>query len=316
MADTLDILTWHIHGSYLNYLAYSGHRFHVPALPGRPPRFGGRPTDATWPSNVTEVPAEELGRMSFDAILYQHRDNWTTDRHQWLSDKQLATIPQAFLEHDPPLAHPTDTCHVVDDPNVPVVHVTHFNRLMWDCRRSPSVVIEHGVTVPDDAVWTGEKRAGLTAVNNLTTRGRRLGPDVFEQVSRRVPIDLIGMGSEAAGGLGEVPHHRVSYEYGRYRFFFNPIRYTSLGLAVLEAMSVGAPIVGLATTEMSVAVEDGVSGVVDTDPHVLAEAAAALIDDHALAARLSAGARERAQERYGIERFAREWNAFLRELAM
>ena len=48
----------------------------------------------------------------------------------------------------------------------------------------------------------------------------------------------------------------------RYRFFFNPIRYTSLGLAVCEAMMLGIPIIGLATTEMVTAVENGVSGYV------------------------------------------------------
>jgi len=40
------------------------------------------------------------------------------------------------------------------------------------------------------------------------------------------------------------------------RFFFNPIRYTSLGLAVCEAMMVGMPIIGLATTEMATTVQN------------------------------------------------------------
>lgn len=35
-----------------------------------------------------------------------------------------------------------------------------------------------------------------------------------------------------------------------YRFMFNPIRFTSLGPAVIEAMIVGLPIAALATTEI------------------------------------------------------------------
>ncbi|MDQ3503397.1 MAG: glycosyltransferase [Actinomycetota bacterium] len=47
--------------------------------------------------------------------------------------------------------------------------------------------------------------------------------------------------------------------------FVNPIRYTSLGLAVREAMALGLPIVGLATTEMATVVQNGVNGYVETD---------------------------------------------------
>lgn len=311
----LTVLTWHIHGSYLNYLAHSGHEFVVPVLPGRPPRYAGRPLDATWPENVREVPAEKLVEMHFDAILYQHHDNWTEDRALWLSEKQLDRIPQAFLEHDPPREHPTDTAHVVHDPRVPVVHVTHFNELMWNCRQSPTRVIEHGVTVPDDAQWNGGEPAGIAVVNNIVSRGRRLGPDVLDQMRQRVPVDLIGMGSHLADGAGEVPHHAVPYTVGGYRFFFNPIRYTSLGLAVLEAMMVGTPVLGLATTEMAVAVTNGVNGYVHTDVGAVADFAECLIEDRGFAAQLSQGAREYAREHHGIERFAREWDAFLTQLA-
>lgn len=310
----LTILTWHIHGSYLNYLAHSGHDFVVPFTAERGPRFAGRPKDATWPDNVREIPAETICATNFDAILYQHHDNWLVDREQWLTEQQLDRIPQAYLEHDPPREHPTDTPHPVHDPRVPVVHVTHFNELMWNCRQSPTAVIEHGVAVPEDARWTGDEPAGIAVVNNIVSRGRRLGPDILEQMQRRVPVDLIGMGSAEAGGAGEVPHHAVPYTVGNYRFFFNPIRYTSLGLAVLEAMMVGAPVLGLATTEMAVAIDNGRNGYVHTDVEHIAECAEGLIDDHALAARMSAGAREYAYEHHRIERFARDWDAFFRQL--
>lgn len=311
----LRVLTWHVHGSYLNYLAYCGHDLVVPVLPGRPDRFAGRPADATWPDNITELPAEQLRHERFDAILYQHHRNWTEDRLVWLSDEQLSSTPQVFLEHDPPRLSPTDTKHPVDDPEVVVVHVTHFNRLMWDSSATPTVVIEHGVTVPDDAVWTGERARGLAIVNNIFARGRRLGLDVLDSVQRRTPIDLVGINSELVGGRGEIRPAELPYEIARYRFVLNPIRYTSLGLAVLESMMVGAPVVGLATTEMAVAIENGVNGFVHTDVDRVAEFGRALIFDRSLAARLSAGARDCARERYGIERFAGDWDCLLREVA-
>src|SRR5262249_22926405 len=144
-------------------------------------------------------------------------------------------------------------------------HVTPFNNLMWDSGRTPTRVIDHGVVVPEGVRYTGELERGIVVVNNLCRRGRRLGADVFALADREVPLDLVGMSWREGGGIGEVPHFELPAFEARYRFFFNPIRYTSLGLAVCEAMMVGMPILGLATTEMVTAVENGVSGYVETD---------------------------------------------------
>ena len=143
---------------------------------------------------------------------------------------------------------------------------------MWDSNRTPTRVIEHGVMVPDAVSYTGELERGLVIVNGLRSRGRRLGVDVFERIRQEVPLDLIGMGSEQLDGLGEVRHEHLPAFASHYRFFFNPIRYTSLGLAVCEAMMVGLPVIALATTEMVTVVENGVSGYVDTDIKKLVEA--------------------------------------------
>jgi glycosyltransferase involved in cell wall biosynthesis len=176
-------------------------------------------------------------------------------------------------------------------------------------------VVEHGVDVPAGVRWTGELERGLVVVNNLRSRGRRLGLDVFERVRERVPLDLVGMGSEELGGLGEVPPPELPAFAARYRFLFNPIRWTSLGLAVCEALQVGLPVVGLATTEMATAVENGVSGWVDTDEDALVRRMERLLADPAGARRLSEGASRRGRERFGIERFARDWDALLRQVA-
>jgi glycosyltransferase involved in cell wall biosynthesis len=122
------------------------------------------------------------------------------------------------------------------------------------------------------------------------------------------------MDAGSLGGLGEVPPMQLAAFEARYRFFFNPIRWTSLGLAVLEAMTLGMPIVGLATTEMATAIEDGVSGCVDTDVDRLVEGMRRLLSDPAEARRLGEGARRRALERFSIDRFARDWEGTFAEV--
>jgi glycosyltransferase involved in cell wall biosynthesis len=310
----LKILTWHTHGSYLYYLTQAPHDFYVLSKRDRPAGYAGRSGHLPWGDNVHDLPVEAARDQQLDCIVFQDDAHYFEEQHRWLSAEQRE-LPRIYIEHDPPQEHPTDTLHPVDDPSVLVVHVTPFNALMWHHKVAPTRVIEHGVIAPRGVAYTGEIPRGLVVVNHLRRRGRRLGYDVFAEARREVPLDLVGMGAAEADGLGEVQHERLFAFAARYRFFFNPIRYTSLGLAVIEAMMVGLPIVGLATTEMATVIVNGETGYVDTDPARLVERMRELLRDRALAARLGAGARRYAHERFNIYRFVADWNDALATVA-
>lgn len=310
----LRVLTWHVHGNYLYYLTQAPHEFWLVTRPGHPPGHAGRTGVLPWGGNVHEVDAQEVAQQEFDVVLYQHREHWEDDRWTVLSEAQRK-LPTVYLEHDPPQNNPFCERHWVADPSALIVHVTHFNRLMWDCGAVPTRVIEHGVLVPDGVRYTGELERGVVVINNLATRGRRLGADVYASVARRVPLELVGMNAQEAGGLGEIGNLDLAAFTARYRFFFNPIRWTSLGLAIVEAMTIGMPIVGLATTELPTVIVDGENGYVATDADSLVERMHALLADPGQARRLGENARRTALERFGIERFKRDWDALLREVA-
>ncbi len=308
------VLTWAVHGNYLYYLAHCGHEIVVPVRrreDGTLPDLGD---GFEWPDNIRTVDAASVPGLELDVVLVQNRENYERDRFEILSPAQRR-LPLVAVEHDPPREHPTDTRHWIDDPGALLVHVTHFNRLMWDNGRTPTAVIEHGVAVPAGARATGELDRGVTVINGLGWRGRRLGRDLFLQARRHLPLDLVGMQSRELDGLGEVRPADLPRFIGRYRFFFHPVRYTSLGLALLEAMTVGLPVVALATTEVVEAIEDGVSGFISTDPDRLVGDMRRLLADPSLARRMGAAARQTALRRYSIERFANDWRTLLAEAA-
>jgi glycosyltransferase involved in cell wall biosynthesis len=303
-AATMRILTWHVHGAYLRSLLHVEHEWLIPVRPGRPPHFAGLPDDGPpWPANVREVPADEVAALDVDVVLFQHHDEWAA-RRELLSPAQLEG-PTVFVEHDPPFrGSPTDSRHPAAGAVTRLVHVTAYNALMWDSGDAPTTTIAHGV--PDlGARWSGELERGLSVVNNLRRRGRRLGADVFARAAAQIPLDLVGMGARELAPQ-DLPQHQA-----RYRFLFNPIRYTSLGMAVCEAMMLGMPVVALATTEHAVAVVDGVSGYASTDVDELVERMRSLLADRSLAAMLGAAARERARELWSLERFAGQWTTAL-----
>ena len=318
----LNILTWHTHGSYLYYLSHVPHEFHVLAKPGRPAGYGGRCGPFPFGPNVHDLPAEQAREQEFDCILFQEDHHWEKDQYEFLTPAQRA-LPRIYLEHDPPglavtggaaprQVWPTDTRHLVDDPNTLLVHVTPYNALMWDSGRTPVRVIEHGVSIPPGVRYSGELERGLTITNHLARRGRRMGADLFAALRSELPLDLLGMGAADMDGLGEIDHPALPAFAARYRFLFSPVRYSSLSLSTLEAMMSGMPVVALATTEMATVIEHGVSGYAVTDAELLRHCMRALLQSPALARSLGERARRTALERFSIDRFSADWDAALR----
>jgi glycosyltransferase involved in cell wall biosynthesis len=306
----LKIFTWHIHGSYLYYLSQGNYDIIIPVNEAKTEGYYGRGETFPFGLNVIVVEASDVRNLELDLILFQTDENYLRDQYEVLSESQRM-LPRIYLEHDPPWDHPTNAKHPVTDPAVQLVHVTHFNKLMWDNNGLNSKVIEHGVMIPE-LKKQPKKERGIVVINNLPTRGRLLGLDIFEEIRKHVPLDLVGMGAEAYG-IGEVLHPQLPDFVSQYRFFFNPIRYTSLGLAVCEAMMMGMPIVGLATTEMAVTIQNGYNGFVHTEISKLIESMQYLLDYPEKAEEMGSNARTVANKRFNIIRFVEEWEKVFRE---
>ena len=95
--------------------------------------------------------------------------------------------------------------------------------------------------------------------------------------------------------------------------YLHPVRWTSLGLSLIEAMHLGMPVVALATTEVPEAVPPE-AGVISTRVDVLRGALRALVEDPEQARAMSKAARAFALERYGLARFLADWDALLAEV--
>jgi glycosyltransferase involved in cell wall biosynthesis len=102
-------------------------------------------------------------------------------------------------------------------------------------------------------------------------------------------------------------------ELARRRVYVHPLRWTSLGLSLLEAMHLGMPVVALDSTEVSEAVPPD-AGVVSTRVDALTEAVRTLVADAGAAQALGRRAREVVLGRYGLGRFLDDWDRVLSEV--
>jgi len=301
------ILMWHIHGSYLNAITRVDHDWYLPVKPHFGDGYGGR-GQYGLPDFVREIPAERVRDLDLDLIVFQTPRNWQEDQFEILTPGQRS-LPRIYLEHNVPRPHATDTRHIVDDPATLIVHVTHYNRLMWDNNTSPTFVVEHSVAIDPEARYRGGLERGITVINGPQRRPRIAGYDLFLAAREQVPLDIAGMETEAFGGLGDIKYGRLHQYISDYRFLFSPMRYTSLPLAVIEGMTVGMPIVALATTELPTVIQHGVSGFLSCELDELVDHMRYLLTHPDEARRMGEQARKVAEQRFNMDRFSRGWNA-------
>jgi hypothetical protein len=321
------VLLWHVHGSWTTGFVQGRHEYLLPVVVGpageRSPDGLGRARTWTWPASAREVTPDQLRGEDVDVVVLQRMRDLELVR-QWLGREPGRDLPAVYLEHNAPDGAVPDTRHpLADRSDIPIAHVTHFNRLFYDNGSAPTTVIEHGIVDPGER-YTGELPRAAVVVNEPVRRGRTTGGDLLPGLSAAAPVDVFGMGlaglheryglDPARVALHEDPPQAAMHaELARRRVYVHPVRWTSLGLSLLEAMHLGMPVVGLATTEAVEAVPPE-AGVLSTRPERLAAAVRQFLHDEDAARLAGKAARAAALERYGLARFLTDWDLLLEEV--
>ena len=313
------VLLWHVHGSWTTSFVQGGHDYLVPVVPDRGPDGRGRARTWDWPTTVREVPPEGLSAEPVDVVVLQ-RPHELDLAARWLGRRPGRDVPAVYVEHNAPDGDVPDSRHpLADQRGIPVVHVTAFNDLFWDCGHAATTVVDHGIVDPGHR-YTGELARAGVVVNDPVRRGRFVGTDLLPDLAEVGDVDVFGMRvtqlPEIATAAGRVrtyedlPQEDMHTELARRRVYVHTPRWTSLGLSLLEAMQLGMPVVAVAATESPMAVPPE-AGVVTTDRRRLADAVAELLADRARAAEMGSAGRRHALERYGLKRFLDDWDGLL-----
>jgi hypothetical protein len=311
------ILIWHVHGGWMDSFVQGPHDYLLPSTTERDGWGLGRGGRA-WPIRAQEVAPEALRDRRPDVVVLQRPDE-VAEATRLLGAVPGVDVPALYLEHNTPRQHAATSVHpMADQRDIPIVHVTHFNQLFWDNGIAPTTVIEHGIVDPG-ARYSGELDALAAVINEPVRRGRVTGTDLLARFTDLAPVHVFGMATDglqhavADGSVvpsGDLPPDQLHTQLARRRAYLHPVRWTSLGLSLLEAMYLGMPVLALATTEVVRAVPPG-TGVTSTDPDDLRSAAADLLGDPERARQLGAAAREHVRQAYSLENFLERWNTVL-----
>lgn len=320
----MKVLIWHVHGSWTTAFVRGDHTYVVPVVPDRGPEGRGRAQTWDWPDPVVERTPEELADEEIDVVILQRPGDEELAR-RWLGRRPGRDVPAIWLEHNAPQGRINHLRHpAADRSDLLVVHVTATNQLFWDTGSTATRVIEHGIIDPGHR-YSGDIAHAAVVVNEPERRGRVTGTDLLPAFAQAAPVDLFGMQTSSAAkrlrGDGhrvdayeDLPQDELHAQLAQRRVYVHPIRWTSLGLSLLEAMHLGMPIVALATTEIPLAVPAGAGTVTNSVPH-LVDAVRDLIRDVDGARAQGQVARAAALERYGLARFLDDWDRTLEDVA-
>lgn len=319
----MNILLWHVHGSWTTSFVHGKHRYLVPVTPDRGPDGLGRARTYPWPDSAVEVTPPELATAEVDLVLLQRPEEEALAT-EWLGRRPGRDVPAIYVEHNTPKdgAVPNSRHPMADRDDLLVAHVTAFNQLYWDTGGTRTTVVDHGI-VPPTVEYTGELDRLAVVINEPIRRRRVTGTDLLPRFAEIAPLDVFGMKvAGLADQLGlpadrltshdDLPQARMHAELARRRAYLHLCRWTSLGLSLIEAMTIGMPVVVLAATEAVMAVPPG-AGALATRVDDLLTATGQLVVDPAAARRAGAIARRAARDRYGLDRFLTDWDRLLEE---
>ena len=306
------VLLWYAHGSYVNALVRGSHEYLVCAAD---PRGGGPPVPTSpWPDSVTVVSPEEVRAHPPDVVVIQRLEEVDCCRNL-LGFEPGRDLPAIFCEHNVPRQDIPSARHpLADCDRLLIVHVTGVNALLWDCGRTPTRVVGHGIPDPGPR-YAGDLDRAAFVVNEPVRRNRLVGTDLIPLVAPNVGVDVFGIDGDLLVAArpesdlrfgGNLAQQELWDAVARDRVYLHLNRWTSLGLSLIEAMLMAMPVAVLAMTEAASLPPE--IGAVSSDPDRLRRRVRELVDDPDEARRCGLIARDVALERFSLDGFLRGWD--------
>jgi glycosyltransferase involved in cell wall biosynthesis len=212
-------------------------------------------------------------------------------------------------------------CGVVQPSKITVVHngidIDRFDGLVARGGDGRMLVGTVGHLAPIKGHDVFIRAAALIAVRRRDVHFVVIGEDKSPQMPNRrwleSLVDELGLNGivDLPGWRGDMPAALSSLT-----LFVSAARSEPFGLAIVEAMAAGLPVVAAASEGAVEIIEDGISGklVPADDPQAMAQAINDLLGDPHERSRLGTNARLAARERFSLQRMASDTERVYREL--
>lgn len=253
--------------------------------------------------------------IDLDLVLCQHHSQF--DRA--LQAATFYNVPLLRLEHTlPEEGWDENTRRAVSsrrgDHNV---YITDNQRLEWDSQVLPdtSVIynaIDTNQFCPHEP-WVPREPICLSVVNDWIKRDAACGFSFWKLATADLPTRVLGDTpglSKAAANVQE-----LTEAYRTSLIFLNTATRSTFPTTVLEAMASGCCVVSYRAGAVTEAIEHGVTGFLVDTPEEMNAIVKRLLGNPAYCEVIGRAAAEKARQRFGLERFVREWGQALQVAA-
>lgn len=294
-----NILTFFTHETFGDNLSKTGHNFYWVPTPHkptwdvqtRPPSknsylLGGLPTD-----------------LRIDLILAQEK-SWQLPKA--LEIQRILGVPIISHNHTMPIAQNQKQLEYFQNlkGNINSYITEHSRSAFNDVEKG--VVIHNAVDTDTFNKWEPTRSGGAVVCNHMMGRGQFYSVEMFKAVSKEVPLTLIGDNPGISQSIADPA--QLARTVGSYQFFANFSIYSPLSMSLIEAASIGLPIVSTSMQATPEVFTHGENALLTNDPTEFAEFCKLLMKDKELATKLGVGARKLAVEKFGLDRFTSQWN--------
>lgn len=189
------------------------------------------------------------------------------------------------------------------------IFITKHNQKSWGYDDTNSIVIPHGIDTNIFNGYNGSGKYGTTIVNHIMQRDAFCGARLFDTISKEVPIKLIGENPGLSKSIND-PIELVK-ELSDAKFYLNTSTLSPCPMSLLEAASVGLPIVSTAYQEIPKIFTNGDTAFLSNDPKELIKYCKQLLSDDLMCKEFGSAARQVIIDKFGLNKFISNWSNVL-----
>lgn len=313
--EKYNILCSPTHEAYETNLCKTGHNFY--ALQGFKDCKNWVKEYRTLPRNYTLLDGNKgvnqiAADIDFDFVLSQNKFSQFPVLYSLAKNLHLPIIS---LEHCLPVCPEVQIQQLKNFKGDINLFISEFSRGKWLWNEDESGVIHHGI---DDNLFKPNPRVSrekviLTVANDFINRGPLLGFNIFQNVTKNLPVKIVGN----TKGLSE-PAKSTSELVKAYQsslIYFNTSLVSPIPTSLLESMACGCAVVTTATCMIPEIIKDGVNGYITNDENEMRARIQYLLDNPEKARELGENARKTILNDFSLLKFVDNWNEIFNRAA-